>query len=110
MDIGDVHVNVYSMRQERDLKKLWSHVAETPVEDRADAERFRGRGASINPANRFEKLHVEEDFSELPPDKAEPRRVRTIYLRDDTKTIIARNNSPDVGFEASINAYRGCEH
>ncbi|MFL6541646.1 MAG: PA0069 family radical SAM protein [Chthoniobacterales bacterium] len=98
------------MRQERDLKKLWSHVAETPVEDRAVAERFRGRGASINPANRFDKLHLEEDFSELPPGEDEAPRIRTLYLRDDTKTIIARNNSPDVGFETSINAYRGCEH
>lgn len=38
------------------------------------------------------------------------RRPRTVFLRDDTQTIITRNNSPDVGFEASINAYRGCEH
>ena len=35
---------------------------------------------------------------------------RTIYLRDPTRTIIATNDSPDVGFEASINPYRGCEH
>src|SRR5213082_3006589 len=98
------------MPQARDLKKLWSHVTQAPVEDRGDAERFRGRGASINPANRFDKLHVEEDFSELPPDEDEPRRISTVYLRDDTKTIIARNNSPDVGFETSVNPYRGCEH
>src|SRR5213082_1976289 len=98
------------MPQARDLKKLWSHVTQAPVEDRGDAERFRGRGASINPANRFDKLHVEEDFSELPPGEDEPQRIRTIYLRDDTKTIIARNNSPDVGFETSVNPYRGCEH
>jgi DNA repair photolyase len=98
------------MPQAPDLKALWSHVGEAPVEDRAEDQRFRGRGASINPANRFEKLHVEEDLSELPRGEDEPRRVQTAYLRDDTKTIIARNNSPDVGFETSINPYRGCEH
>ncbi len=89
---------------------LWQHVRESPRQrsDRDDA--FRGRGASINPANRFEKLHIEEDRSELPEDEHEPNRVRTVYLRDDTKSIIARNNSPDVGFETSVNPYRGCEH
>jgi DNA repair photolyase len=97
------------MPQAGNLKKLWGHVREAPVEDRADDQRFRGRGASINPANRFEKLHVEEDFSERSDDE-EPRGVRTLYLRDDTRTIIARNNSPDVGFETSVNPYRGCEH
>src|SRR4051812_27883836 len=98
------------MPQARDLKALWNHVREAPPDDRESDQRFRGRGASINPANRFEKLHVEEDFSELPEDDDNPRSVRTIYLRDDTKTIIARNNSPDVGFETSVNPYRGCEH
>jgi DNA repair photolyase len=98
------------MPQAGDLKTLWNHVREAPAEDRAEDQRFRGRGASINPANRFEKLHLEEDFSELPEDEREPQRVRTLYLRDDTKTIIARNNSPDVGFETSVNPYRGCEH
>lgn len=35
---------------------------------------------------------------------------RTVYVRDYTKTIIATNASLDVGFAASVNAYRGCEH
>ena len=38
-----------------------------------------------------------------------PRR-ETQFFRDGTKTIITRNNSPDVGFETSLNPYRGCEH
>src|SRR5580700_2975686 len=68
----------------------------------------RGRGATINPANRFEALHYElEDWCE--PD-SEPRSVRTQYLKDDSRTIISHNNSPDVGFNASLNPYRGCEH
>jgi DNA repair photolyase len=72
-----------------------------------------GRGASWSPPNRFEKLHVDlEDADVVDADLAEQERPRpeTQFFRDDTKTIIARNNSPDVGFETSINPYRGCEH
>src|SRR6266496_689461 len=73
----------------------------------------RGRGASWSPANRFEKLHVElTDIDCVDVDPAiekQPRRA-TQYFRDGTKTIISRNNSPDVGFETSVNPYRGCEH
>ena len=67
---------------------------------------MHGRGASWNPQNRFEKLEYVRD-DEAPLDDTAPR---TIYLRDPTRTIIATNDSPDVGFEASINPYRGCEH
>ena len=67
---------------------------------------MKGRGASWNPQNRFETLaYVRDD--EAPSDDESPG---TIYLRDPTRTIIATNDSPDVGFEASINPYRGCEH
>ncbi len=69
----------------------------------------RGRGACANPANRFESLHVELDPVE-PAEADERPGVRTQFFRDATKTIIARNNSPDVGFETSVNPYRGCEH
>src|SRR6266540_3374278 len=67
---------------------------------------LHGRGASWNPQNRFESLEYVRD-DEAPPDENAPR---TIYMRDPTRTIIARNDSPDVGFDASINPYRGCEH
>src|SRR5436309_2137463 len=73
----------------------------------------RGRGASRSPANRFEKLHV--DLTDIdcvdvdPAIEKQPRRP-TQYFRDGTKSIITRNISPDVGFETSLNAYRGCEH
>lgn len=62
------------------------------------------RGATANPQNRFERLQVaiDEEFEDHNP--------RTEYLRDDSQSIIAYNDSPDVGFSASINAYRGCEH
>jgi DNA repair photolyase len=63
----------------------------------------RGRGSSSNPPNRFEKRElVSED-----PDAPLPR---TQVLADKARSIIATNDSPDVGFEASVNAYRGCEH
>jgi len=74
---------------------------------------IRGRGASWSPANRFEKLHVDlTDIDFVDVDVAtdeQPRRL-TEYFRDGTKSIITRNNSPDVGFETSLNPYRGCEH
>lgn len=67
---------------------------------------MKGRGASWNPQNRFEVLeYVRDEEAEI--DDSAPR---TIYLRDPTRTLIATNDSPDIGFEASINPYRGCEH
>jgi DNA repair photolyase len=73
----------------------------------------RGRGASENPANRFEKLHVEPeaDFeSNSSTDKGSEPSLDTVFLRDTSRSIIAYNDSPDVGFDASVNPYRGCEH
>jgi DNA repair photolyase len=74
---------------------------------------IHGRGASWSPANRFEKLHVDvNDFDVVdadPDDSGQPKR-KTQFFRDGTKTIISHNNSPDVGFETSLNPYRGCEH
>jgi DNA repair photolyase len=67
---------------------------------------MKGRGASWNPQNRFETLEYIRD-EEAPP---EEESRGTLYLRDPTRTIIATNDSPDVGFDASINPYRGCEH
>jgi DNA repair photolyase len=65
------------------------------------------RGAAGNPANRFEKIHLERDADWNPEEDASPS---TQFLRDHTGKIINRNDSPDVGFEFSVNPYRGCEH
>jgi DNA repair photolyase len=76
-------------------------------------EPIHGRGASWSPANRFEKLHVDVndlDVVDIEPDGVERPRRETQFFRDGTKTIITHNNSPDVGFETSLNPYRGCEH
>jgi DNA repair photolyase len=65
------------------------------------------RGTADNPPNRFETLHLERDQEWNPDEDPLPR---TQFLKDSTRTIIAYNDSPDIGFEASINPYRGCEH
>ncbi|HEY0673999.1 MAG TPA: PA0069 family radical SAM protein [Longimicrobiales bacterium] len=68
---------------------------------------IKGRGAAENPANRFEPIEYIPDPDAYDPDEPPPP---TMVFRDTTKKIIARNDSPDVGFEFSINPYRGCEH
>jgi DNA repair photolyase len=74
----------------------------------------RGRGSTINPSGRFERLAYDDaDPDVVQPDEFaddEPARARTEYFRDSSASIVARNTSPDVGFDASINPYRGCEH
>ncbi|HEY7530959.1 MAG TPA: PA0069 family radical SAM protein [Gemmatimonadota bacterium] len=71
----------------------------------------RGRGASWNPPNRFERLHVEPDLADLEEaGDLELPAPRTQYFSDRTQSVIAHNDSPDVGFDAGINPYRGCQH
>ncbi|MFQ5684206.1 MAG: PA0069 family radical SAM protein [Candidatus Binatia bacterium] len=65
-----------------------------------------GRGSGSNPINRFETVELVPE----PPDSDEVSSPITQFLTDSSKTIIAYNDSPDVGFDASINPYRGCEH
>ena len=65
------------------------------------------RGALGNPANRFEAIQLESDADWNP---AEDPLPRTQFLRDHSASIMAYNNSPDIGFDASVNPYRGCEH
>ena len=67
---------------------------------------LHGRGVTPNPCNRFERITLERD----PGTVAEDPAPRTEFFRDSSRSIIARNSSPDVGFDASINPYRGCEH
>jgi DNA repair photolyase len=73
-----------------------------PVQSTAHA-----RGAAENPPNRFEKIALESDPDWYDPDEPAPR---TQFFRDHSGTIINYNDSPDIGFEASVNPYRGCEH
>ncbi len=69
-----------------------------------------GRGAGFNPPNRFEKLHVEPFHDEWAEEEDFVRKVPTTFFLDNTKSILAKNDSPDLGFTYSINPYRGCEH
>ncbi|HWP24076.1 MAG TPA: radical SAM protein, partial [Candidatus Binatia bacterium] len=66
----------------------------------------RGRGSASNPKNRFETI---ERVAE-PAQEDEVCSPETQFFPDRSKSIIAYNDSPDVGFDASINPYRGCEH
>jgi DNA repair photolyase len=71
------------------------------------SEPIKGRGASNNPTNRFISTSYERDVDWNPEEDVSPR---TQVIKDTTQTIIVYNNSPDVGFDAGINVYRGCEH
>jgi alpha,alpha-trehalase len=66
---------------------------------------IRGRGAAHNPANRFDLISVEREAWTHAEDPA----PETKFYRDASRSIIATNDSPDVGFDASVNPYRGCE-
>jgi DNA repair photolyase len=67
---------------------------------------IRGRGAGDDPPNRFDRLHVELD-DEV---GAEQAGRDTQYFKDPSRSVLTRNDSPDVPFEWSLNPYRGCEH
>jgi DNA repair photolyase len=66
----------------------------------------RGRGAARNPRNRFLPIVVERDEWTLAEDPA----PATVLMRDTSRSVLAANDSPDVGFDVSLNPYRGCEH
>jgi DNA repair photolyase len=65
------------------------------------------RSAAENPPNRFENIILEPDADWNPDENVLPR---TQFFKDHSQTVISRNDSPDVGFDASLNPYRGCEH
>lgn len=73
-------------------------------------EKIKGRGTALNPLNRFEKIDIEEgDFVQHCPDDEEPLHL-TEFISDPSRSILSQNDSPDVGFDFSVNPYRGCEH
>jgi DNA repair photolyase len=83
------------------------------IKDGLGSGPVRGRGAGINPGNRFEtvRLHVlgEALDDEL---RAHPcgRQVRTEVFQDDSRSVLNHVDSPDLGFHWTVNPYRGCEH
>jgi len=68
---------------------------------------IRGRGAADNPANRFDGVAYVRD-AEI--DDAEEPAPSTSFLPDLSRTILTRNNSPDIPYKTTLNPYRGCEH
>ena len=70
----------------------------------------KGRGTLSNVSGRFESKHrviLDDGWGSL---NEEPAALKTSVGIDATRTIIARNESPDLSFDRSINPYRGCEH
>src|SRR5438874_12301938 len=68
---------------------------------------LHARGAADNPPNRFERIALEPDPDWYDPDERPPA---TQFFKDHSDSVINYNDSPDVGFETSVNPYRGCEH
>jgi hypothetical protein len=71
----------------------------------------QGRGVGDNPRNPFDALHVEDDadyHEEMARDPDyEPPQVPTKFYRDNSQSLVTKNTSPDLSFDASINPYRG---
>ena len=79
------------------------------------ARPFKGRGAGINPEGRFEQSRTDavDDGWGTPSDSAgvaAASRITTQVTSEHAKSILSRNDSPDIPFTLSINPYRGCEH
>jgi DNA repair photolyase len=70
---------------------------------------FKGRGSSSNVAGRFDSLTLEKADDGWYQDEIIENLTETV-LPDRARSVITSNNSPDVGFEVSINPYRGCAH
>jgi DNA repair photolyase len=71
-----------------------------------------GRGAAFNPGNRFEKLKLEVHFDPTDDhlEHQEQHRPHTTFLTDASRSILSRNDSPDIPFRYGLSPYRGCEH
>lgn len=73
----------------------------------------KGRGSPIAPPNRFGGQYSEADLEQVEHDEEtldELAQANTVYLPDDSRSIISENDSPDLGFRYSLNPYRGCLH
>lgn len=71
---------------------------------------LKGRGAASNPEGRFESFTRTAFDDGWDLEEEAPRSIETIVRADPARSIISRNDSPDIGFDQSINPYKGCEH
>ena len=84
-----------------------------PALDPARSQVRHGRGATHNPAARFEQhatTPVEDGWEFLGADLADLPPLPTVLVRDASRSAISWNDSPDLGFDRAVNPYRGCEH
>lgn len=82
-----------------------------PDSTRVSAALRHGRGAVSAPGSRYDSLEVvgfDDGWITSETDEGAP--IRTMVSADASRTVIARNSSPDIPFDRSINPYRGCEH
>src|SRR5512147_1866089 len=91
-------------------------MARDPTSPAAPGGPKRGRGATFNPANRFHdavREAVDDGWAPATPEASgeiAPRQVRTTVTIQPARSIVTRNQSPDIPFIQSINPYQGCEH
>ncbi|MCS6854297.1 MAG: PA0069 family radical SAM protein [Elioraea sp.] len=79
----------------------------------AQARARKGRGAISSPACRYDRfvaVAVDDGWGTLEGDLCDPPPLRTTLTRDRSRSVIAWNDSPDIGFDRAVNPYRGCEH
>lgn len=74
------------------------------------SKEIKGRGSKINPVNRFEQIYIETFENDDFIDEEFQTKLNTIFYKDDSRSIITKNDSPDLGFDFTVNPYRGCEH
>lgn len=87
--------------------------ADAPPDAAPPKRKAAGRGAIGNPAVRFDAQSAtdfDDGWGSLASDIGDLPRLETTLTRDNAKSVISWNNSPDIGFDRAINPYRGCEH
>ena len=88
-------------------------MAETPADAPMPSLARKGRGAVTNPASRFDTQvgrAADDGWSFLTGDELTLPPLETVLERDHSRSAIAWNDSPDIGFDRAVNPYRGCEH
>jgi DNA repair photolyase len=78
--------------------------------ERGSQTSTRGRSSRSNESGRFEQYRRERFDDRTDAEEDEAERVDTTLTAENAKSILSRNESPDIGFDRSVNPYRGCEH
>ncbi len=102
-----------TMTRKQPPRSVVPRIAPPPRPQDVVAPTRKGRGAAINPANRFESQEAapfDDGWSTLLADVAGLPPPATTLTRDASRSVISWNQSPDIGFDRAVNPYRGCEH